>query len=123
MALGFWAKDYLGPKEAGGSGGGGHYIVEAAWAQASGKYEPVDSAITFEDVLNAWEAGKEVYIKVSGPSLEVALLVGMTNGTFGTSDTSGEITQFIGTIHGERTMNWFLFDDGGTLSVDCVNET
>ena len=35
MALGFWAKDYLGPHEAGGSGGGGVMVVPVTFDEST----------------------------------------------------------------------------------------
>lgn len=39
MALGHWAKDYLGPKEAGGGSGGGVMVVPIEYNESTGKME------------------------------------------------------------------------------------
>lgn len=56
MALGHWAKDYLGPKEAGGGGSGGNDFVVSFTFD-----EGLVCDKTYEEILAAAQAKKNIY--------------------------------------------------------------
>ncbi len=74
MALGFWAKDYLGPKEAGGSGGGNYFDVELSivptesggdsYFTCNRTYAELEAAIENDSVFRVW-----LNSEVSTPSI------------------------------------------------------
>lgn len=74
MALGFWAKDYLGPKEAGGSGGGNYFDVGLSIAPTESggdsyftcdrTYAELEAAIENDSVFRVW-----LNSEVSTPSI------------------------------------------------------
>lgn len=64
MALGFWAKDYLGPKEAGGGSGGGVLVVPVTFDESTQSY-------TFQ---KTW---KEIFDAIAGG----AFVIGATYDT------------------------------------------
>lgn len=55
MALGFWAKDYLGPKEAGGGGGDNDFVVTITKEDSSFSADK-----TYTEIMAAAMAGKLV---------------------------------------------------------------
>ena len=66
MALGHWAKDYLGPKEAGGGSGGGAFIVTFTADRQGMEIKGIKSVDkTFQEVIDALTAGKTVIAKLT----------------------------------------------------------
>lgn len=91
MALGFWAKDYLGPKETGGGGDTSTYKAGIERV-AENQYMCFGGEVEAANIINAVTAGKLVYFVTNK---ETWLCVGVTNGnaiftryTFGSTSLS-----------------------------------
>lgn len=110
MALGHSAKDYLGPKEAGGSGGG-NFIIEVSFEDGQDTGEAVDSSVKFSDIVSAYNAGKRIVVYATGTKFQEERYVEMTTCVI----EEGAISQFSAmyTYGVKRTLD--LYEEEGTI--------
>lgn len=79
MALGFWAKDYLGPKEAGGSGGGGGVLVVPVVTDYSVGKSTLQRS--YRNLKIDFESGRIVFAKLAtGKEIRLVSFVGELSG-------------------------------------------
>ena len=86
MALGHWAKDYLGPKEAGGgSGGGGVMAVPVEFNEST---EKMEFKRTWKEMHDAFANGQMVFgVSTDGAFVYIYYIISMEHddrhGTYG----------------------------------------
>lgn len=99
----------------GGGSGGGRFTVEVTRETTETMLTPVDPTITFDDIVNAWEAGQPVDIKVTNAAgFEYEFSVGLTCADL----YEGAVSMLTGLYFQGALTYWSLYDYDGDILAD-----